>query len=73
MEENIYNAPFFQLQGRRLLQAEGVMTLMEYSTERVVMLCRGSRVKVWGSGLQVALLSQSKAVITGMINGFEFF
>lgn len=73
MEDNVLNAPFFQLQGRRLLQAEGVMTLMEYSKEQVVMLCRGTRVKVRGEELKVALLSQSRAVITGLINGFEFF
>lgn len=73
MAENSFTAPFFQLFGRKELHAEGVMTLMEYSKERVVLLCRNVRVRVWGTELQVALLSQSKAVISGVINGFEFF
>ncbi|MBQ3082025.1 MAG: YabP/YqfC family sporulation protein [Clostridia bacterium] len=73
MADNTFTAPFFQLFGRKELHAEGVMTLMEYSKERVVLLCRGIRVRIWGSELQVALLSQSKAVISGVINGFEFF
>lgn len=72
MDNNI-TAPYFQLQGRRQLQAEGVMTLMEYSREQVVMLCKGIRIRVRGEDLKVALLSQSRAVITGLINGFEFF
>ena len=73
MSDNAFTAPFFQLFGRKELHAEGVMTLMEYSRERVVLLCRGARVRVWGTELQVALLSQSKAIISGVINGFEFF
>lgn len=70
--ENSLTAPAFQLQGRRLLQAEGVMTLLEYSKERVVLLCRNTKVIVRGEGLKVALLSQNRAVITGLICGFEF-
>ncbi len=73
MVENTFTAPLFQLFGRKELHAEGVMTLMEYSRERVVLLCRGIRVRIWGEGLQVALLSQSKAIISGTVNGFEFF
>lgn len=73
MADNTFTAPLFQLFGRKELHAEGVMTLMEYSRERVVLLCRGVRVRIWGSELQVALLSQSKAIISGVISGFEFF
>jgi len=73
MGENAFTAPFFELHGRKELLADGVMTLMEYSRERVVLLCRGARVRIWGAELQVALLTQSKAVISGIINGFEFF
>lgn len=73
MAENSFKAPLFQLFGRKELHAEGVMTLMEYSKERVVLLCRSVRVRIWGTELQVALLSQSKAIISGVINGFEFF
>ncbi len=73
MEENILSAPSFELHGRRLLRAQGVMTLVEYSKEQVTMLCRSSRIRIRGEELQVAMLSQNRAVITGLICGLEFF
>ena len=73
MAENALTAAFFELHGRRRLLADGIMTLMEYSSERIIMLCRGTRVRIWGTDLQIALLSQNKAMITGLISGFEFF
>lgn len=73
MQDNMFTAPSFELHGRRLLQAQGVMTLVEYSKEQVIMLCRSSRIRIRGADLQVAMLSQNRAVITGLINGLEFF
>ncbi len=73
MENKTLSSPSFELHGRRLLQAQGVMTLVEYSTERVIMVCRSSRIRVTGQDLQVAMLSQNRAVITGLIGGLEFF
>lgn len=73
LSDNIFTAPSFELHGRRLLKAQGVMTLVEYTNEKVTMLCRSSRISIRGTELQVAMLSQNRAVITGLINGIEFF
>ena len=73
MAENIFTAPSFELHGRRLLKAQGVMTLVEYTEEKVTMLCRSSRISIRGTDLQVAMLAHDRAVITGQINGLEFF
>jgi len=72
MAENVFTAPLIQLYGRSELCAEGVMTLLEYSTERVTLLCKDLTLSIKGSELQVALLSQNKAVISGRIKSFEF-
>lgn len=72
MAENVFTAPLIQLFGRRELCAEGVMTLLEYSTVRVTLLCRELTLSIRGTELQVALLSHNKAVISGNIKGFEF-
>lgn len=73
MDNNMLSAPTFELHGRRLLRAQGVMTLVEYSREQLTLLCKSSRIRIRGEELQVALLSQNRAVITGLINGLEFF
>ena len=72
MAENVFTAPLIQLFGRSELCADGVMTLLEYSDQRVTLLCRELTLYIKGSELQVALLSHNKAVISGVIKSFEF-
>ena len=72
LKENSITASSFVLQGKRLMQAEGVMTLIEYSRDRVVLLCREGCVSIRGEGLKVSLLSRERAVVSGLIIGFDF-
>lgn len=73
MENMGLSSPTFELYGRRTLQAQGVMTLVEYSREQVIMLCKSSRIRIKGEELQVALLSKNRAMVTGLIKGLDFF
>ncbi|MBR6593746.1 MAG: YabP/YqfC family sporulation protein [Clostridia bacterium] len=72
LKDNFLSSPTFELQGKRLLQADGVMTLIEYSRDRVVLLCREGRISIRGEGLKVSLLSRERAVVSGLITGFDF-
>ncbi len=72
MENKGFTAAFFELQGRSRLLVEGLVTLTEYSDERINMMCRGNAVRVRGKELKIALLGETKAMITGRIDGFEF-
>ena len=73
MENMGLSSPTFELYGRRTLQAQGVMTLVEYTREQVIMLCKSSRIRIKGEDLQVALLSKNRAMVTGLIKGLDFF
>lgn len=73
MENMGLSSPTFELYGRRTLQAQGVMTLVEYTREQVIMLCKSSRIRIRGEDLQVALLSKNRAMVTGLIKGLDFF
>lgn len=70
--ENAFGTPFFEIHGRRELLADGVITLLEYDAERIVLLCGGQKLAVRGTGLRIALLSASKTVICGQICGVDF-
>ncbi len=70
--ENAFTSPFFELHGRRELFVDGAVTLVEYGEEQIVLLCGGQKVRIRGTTLRVALLSASKAVINGLISGFDF-
>lgn len=72
MTKNSFTASFFELQGRNRLLVEGLITLTEYSDSVIYMLCRENAVRVRGKELKIALLGESKAMITGRIDGFEF-
>ncbi len=72
MANNGFTAAFFELQGRNRLLIEGLITLTEYDDERIYMMCRDNSVRIRGKGLKIALLGDSKAMITGRIDGFEF-
>ena len=72
MTKDGFTASFFELQGRSKLLVEGLITLTEYSENLIYMMCRGNAVRVRGRTLQIALLGESKAMITGRIDGFEF-
>ncbi|MBQ4647792.1 MAG: YabP/YqfC family sporulation protein [Clostridia bacterium] len=73
MENMGLSSPTFEMYGRRTLQAQGVMTLVEYTREQVIMLCKSSRIRIRGEDLQVALLSKNRAMVTGLIKGLDFF
>ena len=72
MAENAFTSPFFEIHGRKELFVDGAVTLMEYGAEQIVLLCGGLKIRVKGNGLQVALLSANKAVISGVLGGFDF-
>ncbi len=72
MTKDGFTAAFFELQGRSRLLVEGLITLTEYSESNIYMMCRDNAVRVRGHGLQIALLGECKALITGRIDGFEF-
>lgn len=72
MAENAFTSPFFELHGRRELFIDGVVTLMEYGAEQIVVLCGGLKLRIRGEDLRVALLSSSKAVINGTLHSFDF-
>lgn len=72
MAENAFTSPFLELHGRRELFADGAVTLLEYGAQQIVLLCGGLKIRVRGEGLQVALLSANKAVISGVLCGLDF-
>lgn len=72
MVENAFTSPFLELHGRRELFVDGSVTLTEYGDEQIVFACCGQRLRVRGRSLRVALLSADKALINGVIDGFDF-
>lgn len=71
MEDIFSTAPWITVYGKSKLHAEGMMTLAEYTSENVVLVCKNSCLRVRGTQLQVALLSQSRAIISGNLQSLE--
>ena len=71
MEDFFCTAPWITVYGKHKLHAEGAMTLAEYTAEKVVLVCKNSLLKVSGTQLQVSLLSQSRAIISGNLEALE--
>lgn len=71
MADIFCTAPWITVYGKNKLHAEGAMTLVEYTAESIVLMCRNSLLHVRGTELKVALLGQSRAIISGNLQGLE--